>query len=52
VGIPGQVETIYGEHVGCRFVNRCEQAADECRSMRPALSEFPQGQRVRCHFAA
>ena len=52
VGIPGQVETIYGEHVGCRFVNRCEQAADVCRSMRPELSEFPQGQRVRCHFAA
>ncbi|WP_426192821.1 ABC transporter ATP-binding protein [Massilia sp. DWR3-1-1] len=51
VGIPGQVETIYGEHVGCRFVNRCAQATDLCRADRPALIAHAEGQLVRCHFA-
>jgi oligopeptide/dipeptide ABC transporter ATP-binding protein len=50
-GIPGQVETIYGEHVGCRFVNRCAHATDRCRTDRPALIAHPGGQLVRCHFA-
>lgn len=51
VGIAGQIETIYGEHVGCRFFNRCALAADLCHRTRPSLSEFPQGHQVRCHFA-
>jgi oligopeptide/dipeptide ABC transporter ATP-binding protein len=51
VGIPGQVETVYGEHVGCRFVNRCGQATDRCRTDRPGLVVHGEQQRVRCHFA-
>ncbi|MFA9219390.1 MAG: ABC transporter ATP-binding protein [Sphingomonadaceae bacterium] len=51
VGIPGQVDTIYGEPIGCRFVNRCQQATELCRAERPALSAHPDGQFVRCHFA-
>ena len=51
VGIPGQVDTIYGEHVGCRFVSRCDRATELCRADRPALIAHPQGQLVRCHFA-
>jgi oligopeptide/dipeptide ABC transporter ATP-binding protein len=51
VGIAGQVETIYGEHIGCRFAGRCDQAIDLCRVERPALSVHPAGQLVRCHFA-
>ncbi|MCV2370401.1 ABC transporter ATP-binding protein [Roseateles oligotrophus] len=50
-GIPGQVETVYGDHIGCRFANRCSMAQDICRSERPGLSQFPQAQFVRCHFA-
>lgn len=51
VGIAGQVETIYGEHLGCRFANRCALAVDLCHSTRPALSAFANGHQVRCHFA-
>lgn len=51
VGIPGQVETVYGKHIGCRFVNRCTQAVERCHRDRPALSVHPQEQLVRCHFA-
>ncbi|MCA1855231.1 ABC transporter ATP-binding protein [Massilia oculi] len=51
VGIPGQVETVYGEPVGCRFVNRCALAADVCRAERPVLAVHPEQQLVRCHFA-
>lgn len=51
LGIPGQVETIYGEHIGCRFANRCAQASSICRVDRPALFAHPQDQLVRCHFA-
>jgi len=51
VGIPGQVEVVYGEHIGCRFVNRCAQATDVCRTDRPDLIAHPQQQLVRCHFA-
>nr|WP_295083749.1 ABC transporter ATP-binding protein [uncultured Roseateles sp.] len=50
-GIPGQVETVFGEPVGCRFANRCDHAVDRCRSERPSLSAFPDAQLVRCHFA-
>lgn len=50
-GIPGQVETVYGEHLGCRFANRCPQAQEPCRTQRPDLSEFADAQKVRCHFA-
>lgn len=49
-GIPGQVETVYGEHIGCRFANRCGQVQDECRQRRPALKTLSSGQQVRCHF--
>jgi oligopeptide/dipeptide ABC transporter ATP-binding protein len=51
VGIPGQVETIYGEHIGCRFANRCDQVSELCRSNRPDLVAHPKEQLVRCHFA-
>jgi oligopeptide/dipeptide ABC transporter ATP-binding protein len=51
VGIAGQVETIYGEHLGCRFANRCALAVDLCHSTRPSLNAFANGHQVRCHFA-
>ncbi len=51
VGIAGQVETVYGEHIGCRFANRCPLTTDLCRGTRPVLNEFANGQRVRCHYA-
>ncbi|WP_202900005.1 ABC transporter ATP-binding protein [Acidovorax sp. JHL-9] len=48
-GIPGQVEVVYGEPVGCRFANRCSRADERCRSVSPAwdaASSHP----VRCHY--
>ena len=51
VGIPGQVETIYGKHVGCRFASRCNLAIDLCHASRPPLIAHPADQQVRCHFA-
>jgi len=51
VGIPGQVETVYGPHLGCRYVNRCAQASEVCRVDRPLLFAHPEQQQVRCHFA-
>ncbi|WP_211455251.1 ABC transporter ATP-binding protein [Collimonas antrihumi] len=48
-GIPGQVEPVFGEPVGCRFANRCSQAADICKTVNPPLLNID-GQLVRCHF--
>ena len=50
-GIPGQVETVYGEPAGCRFAGRCPMAQARCTSEVPALRTLAPGQQVRCHFA-
>ena len=50
-GIPGQVETVYGEPSGCRFAGRCPMAQARCTSEVPALRTVAPGQQVRCHFA-
>ena len=49
-GIPGQVEAVYGEPVGCRFAGRCAHVRELCRSDTPALRTVAPGQQVRCHF--
>ncbi|MQR02135.1 ABC transporter ATP-binding protein [Glaciimonas soli] len=48
-GIPGQVEPVIGELVGCRFANRCNQASDICKTTTPPLLSIGT-QLVRCHF--
>ncbi|PUA20861.1 ABC transporter ATP-binding protein [Glaciimonas sp. PCH181] len=48
-GIPGQVEPVFGEPVGCRFANRCNQATDLCQTTNPPLMDID-GHLVRCHF--
>nr|WP_314635030.1 ABC transporter ATP-binding protein [uncultured Janthinobacterium sp.] len=50
-GIPGQVDTVYGEPAGCRFSGRCPMAQARCTSEVPALRTLAPGQQVRCHFA-
>ena len=50
-GIPGQVETVYGEPAGCRFAGRCPLAQARCTSEVPVLRTLAPGQQVRCHFA-
>ena len=50
-GIPGQVDTVYGEPAGCRFAGRCPMAQARCTSEVPALRTLAPGQQVRCHFA-
>lgn len=50
-GIPGQVETVYGEPAGCRFAGRCPLAQARCGNEVPALRTVAPGQQVRCHFA-
>ena len=50
-GIPGQIELIHGDPVGCRFANRCDRAEALCHRQAPPLLSLGQAQAVRCHFA-
>ncbi|MGC8874265.1 MAG: ABC transporter ATP-binding protein [Chloroflexia bacterium] len=47
--IAGRVPQLYEEPVGCAFVNRCPQAREMCREVRPPLVEIAPGHRVACH---
>jgi oligopeptide/dipeptide ABC transporter ATP-binding protein len=37
--------------VGCAFYGRCDLATDQCRTVRPDLSDVGKGRRVSCHHA-
>ncbi|MHB8454827.1 MAG: ABC transporter ATP-binding protein [Acidiferrobacterales bacterium] len=47
--IAGSVPSLTAEFAGCRFVDRCEQAWDLCRSTVPVWREEA-GHGVRCHL--
>ncbi len=52
--IPGRVPRLSEMPTGCRFADRCERAADRCRTEAPELLPAPAAldptQLVRCHF--
>ncbi len=35
---------------GCRFADRCKQAADVCRRAEPKLISLDDGRKIRCHL--
>lgn len=46
--IPGVVPALSQTFAGCRFADRCQDAADLCRSAPPQLHEHARGHAVRC----
>jgi peptide/nickel transport system ATP-binding protein len=50
--IPGQVPSLAGTFLGCRFVDRCEHAFERCRSEPPGWTRAGEGHLVRCHLRA
>jgi peptide/nickel transport system ATP-binding protein len=48
--IAGQVPSLAGEFLGCRFVDRCEQAFERCRTEPPGWTRVGDGHVVRCHL--
>jgi peptide/nickel transport system ATP-binding protein/oligopeptide transport system ATP-binding protein len=48
--IPGRVPRPSEMPTGCRFADRCPQAADRCRSEAPQLRVIDDRHEVRCHF--
>jgi len=46
--IPGVVPALSQTFAGCRFADRCQDAADLCRSAPPQLHEYARGHAVRC----
>jgi peptide/nickel transport system ATP-binding protein len=46
--IPGVVPALSQTFAGCRFADRCQDAADLCRSAPPQLHEHARGHTVRC----
>jgi peptide/nickel transport system ATP-binding protein len=48
--IPGMVPDIHHLPAGCRFADRCFQAADRCRTEDPALEGMGPGRRAACLF--
>jgi len=48
--IAGTVPPLSAEFPGCRFVERCDQAFERCRTQPPRWSEPRAGHRVRCHL--
>jgi oligopeptide/dipeptide ABC transporter ATP-binding protein len=47
--IDGTVPDLRSLPPGCRFHNRCREAADLCSKEEPPLREVEQGHQVRCH---
>ena len=47
--IPGVVPGQYDRPSGCLLNPRCQYARDQCRDVRPALTDTAAGQ-VRCHY--
>lgn len=48
--IKGDVPSLSGKFIGCRFAGRCEYAWDLCRTTTPEWSEVTTGHKVRCHL--
>ncbi len=48
--IGGSVPSLAQHFEGCRFVDRCDFARPECRSVPPGLTERSAGRSVRCHW--
>ena len=48
--IKGNVPSLSGEFIGCRFAGRCEYAWDLCRTTAPEWSEVTRDHKVRCHL--
>ena len=48
--IPGQPPDLSSIPEGCPFASRCPQVMDQCRSVRPALSEIAAGHSRACHL--
>lgn len=48
-GIPGQVESVTGEHRQCRFANRCEHASSLCHQQLPKIAAVAPEHSVACH---
>ncbi|GGX35594.1 ABC transporter ATP-binding protein [Undibacterium squillarum] len=48
-GIPGQVESVTGEHRQCRFANRCEHASSLCHQQLPKVTPVAPQHTVACH---
>ena len=46
--IPGSVPAADVRHRGCRFVDRCSEVMQECRTSPPPWRDVDAGQRVRC----
>ncbi len=49
--IKGSVPRLDQQFTGCRFVERCDHAAEICRSDVPQWRENTEGRGVRCHLA-
>jgi peptide/nickel transport system ATP-binding protein len=49
--IPGSVPPADTVYAGCRFVERCGEATEQCRTAAPPWRELADGQRVRCVLA-
>ena len=48
--IKGNVPSLSGKFIGCRFVGRCEHAWNLCRTVIPEWSEVSRDHKVRCHL--
>jgi peptide/nickel transport system ATP-binding protein len=48
--IKGNVPSLSGKFIGCRFYGRCEYAWNLCRTTAPEWSEVTTGHKVRCHL--
>ena len=47
--IPGRVPDLLSLPAGCRFADRCDRSADQCRRQDPQLKDLDDGA-VACHF--
>ncbi|MEE8617960.1 MAG: ABC transporter ATP-binding protein [Nitrosomonadaceae bacterium] len=48
--ISGNVPSLSGKFIGCRFADRCDHAWDLCRTTAPEWSRVTAGHQVRCHL--
>jgi len=48
--IKGNVPSLSGKFIGCRFADRCEYTWNLCRTTAPEWSEVTAGHKVRCHL--
>jgi oligopeptide transport system ATP-binding protein len=48
--LEGDVPSPVNPPAGCKFVDRCPHAKDECRSVKPQMKEVKPGHFVACHL--